>query len=508
MRTLLLALVLGLPPLVLQLAGSVDETSAPSMRLVGLASLLFVLTGLLLLFRILDELFGASVAFWTSILTLYATFLFWYVVHETAVSHAVAFFVASAVLALWWPTRCHLRPGRALCLGLLLGLGAAVRPQNGLLLLLPAASLLSEVRHKAGYAVRTGLLVLGAFGVGAVPQILAGKNAFLASLLALPQGEPFLHVGHPDPLLMLFSSRHGLLYWTPVLWGGFVGFVPLLRRDRFATLALGAPLLLMSYANACSGNDGGAGTFSNGRFDSALPLLAVGLGASLEWLREDVRRRPMRVTWATGLAFVLWNQLLIVQYRERLPADDTVSLTAIAEHNAKAVSRTLGTPLAWPANWVFARAYELPSAAYDLMAGKYLFYLPNNLGGVVAVGDGRADPALFAGEWSSPAPCGMVLCREVRGRARVMAPLEVPEELDVNVRAFGQGTLTLAVNGTEMASFPLEAEPRDLRVRVPRQNWRRALNDVSLSVGAGGAAFVERLVFEHAGEATTRSRPS
>jgi hypothetical protein len=84
-----------------------------------------------------------------------------------------------------------------------------------------------------------------------------------------------------------------------------------------------------------------------------------------------------------------------------------------------------------------------------------------------------------------------------------LAPLLAPEDLDVVVRALGRGTLSVTINGTEMASFPLADEPRDLRVRVPRQSWRVELNDLVLEVGAGDSAFVEFLAFERTGVPTT-----
>jgi hypothetical protein len=335
--------------------------------------------------------------------------------------------------------------------------------------------------------------------------MLAWKAIFGQYLLDdPPHGKDFLRLGHPYLLNTFFSSRHGLLYWTPVLWAGFLGFVFLWKRDRFAAVALSVPVLAMSYVNACSGDWWAGGSFSNRRFDSVLPLLAVGLGASLAAMLEAVRRRPLRVAWAVGLVFVLWNQLLVVQYKERkIPADDTASFPAIAGYNAKLVGRYVGTPWAWPANWVFARELDLAPARYDLAVGKYLFYRQNNLGGLVKVADGRADPALFAGEWSAPRACGDGLCREVHGRARVLAPLDVPEDLRVTVRAAGTGTLTLAVNGQDVAAFPLEGALQSLSAAVPRVHWRRELNDVSLSVSPGGSALVERLLFER----TTGPRP-
>lgn len=499
--------------LVARLAGErEDGYSRFHIRAVCLGSLVYGLAGLLLIFLLLQPVFGQRIAFWTSVLLLYATFLLWYVLYEGAMSHAVSFFAAALALFVWWEGRRDLRAGRALVLGLVLGLAATVRWQNGVLLLLPALSLLrawlARPRSETWRVIRTGALVLFAFAIGVSPQLFAWKAIFGHYLLAdPPHGKDFLRLGHPFLLNTLFSSRHGLLYWTPVLWGAFLGFVALYRRDRFTALALAAPLLVMSYVNACSGDWWAGGSFSNRRFDSALPLLAPGLGAALCALLEAVQRRPLAMTTGLGLAFVLWNQLLIVQYREKkIPADDTVSFAAVAGYNAKLVGRYVGTPLAWPANLVFAQRHDLPASRYDLLVGKYLFYRQNNLGGLVKVGDGRADPALFVGDWSAPVVCGGAVCREVLGRARVMAPLDVPEDLDLTVRAQGEGTLALSVNGRVAAAFPLEAETRGLRARVPESFWRREQNDVSLTVSAGGRALVERLLFERASGTPPRGR--
>ena len=47
--------------------------------------------------------------------------------------------------------------------------------------------------------------------------------------------------------------------------------------------------------------------------------------------------------------------------------------------------------MAWPANWIFSLRHGLPADRYDLMVGKYLFFMQNNLGGVIDVG---AEPGL------------------------------------------------------------------------------------------------------------------
>jgi hypothetical protein len=281
-----------------------------------------------------------------------------------------------------------------------------------------------------------------------------------------------------------------------VLWGGFLGYVLLFLRDRRIALALAVPLALMTWVNACSGDWWAGGSFSNRRFDSALPLLALGLALVLRALRAAVARRPGLVLVAGLVALSAWNLLFMQQYREnRMPRDDTVAFSRVTENSADVLSGLVGSPPAWPANWLFALAHGLPAQKYDLMVGKYLFYRQNNLGGVIDLGDDRADPALLGEGFSSRVRCQAAVCREVLGRARVFAPLDVPETLDVTVRALGSGSLGVAVNGQPQAELPLGPDLQDLRFRVEAPLLRRELNELVLRVSPGGTAAVDLLRF-------------
>ncbi|MBI3932565.1 MAG: hypothetical protein HY317_04060 [Acidobacteria bacterium] len=492
--------------LVARVRGAVEDGYSPlHIRAVCLASLAYGVLGLLLVYAVVRERATPAVAFWTVVLLEYATFLYWYVVHEAAMSHALSFCAAAVILWAWWPARAELSLSRGAVLGLLVGFAATVRWQNAVLLLLPAATLLPHLRARPLDAVRTGVATLAAFALGALPQMLAWKAVFGSLLLAdPPHGRDFLRLDHPYLLETFFSSRHGLLYWTPVLWGGYFGLLALLRRDRRTALALLAPLLVMSYVNACSGDWWAGGSFSNRRFDSVLPLLAVGLAASLGAVGSAARRAPAAVLVGAGAALVAWNLLFMQQYRDNLiPRDDTVSFARVTENNAALVARLTGTPLAWPANWIFAARHDLPPERYDRMVGPYLFYRQNNLGGVLDIGDDRVDPALLGEGWSPRTERDGAVCRRVVGRARLFAPLDVPESLAVTVRAAGDGTLSLAVNGVPVAALPLAPAFADLRVAVPRERWRRELNEIALAVA--GEAWVDRVVFERIGRGRTAS---
>jgi hypothetical protein len=480
-----------------RLAGDAEAGySAWHVRAVCLGSLLYVVAGLLLLDGVLRPLYPRA-ATPTLLLLLYATMLWWYVTAEPVMSHPGSFFLAALVLRLWWPQRRGLELRRCVLLGLAIGLLATVRWQGGVLLLLPAASQALGLRRAPLLTIRNGLSTLAAFVLGALPQMLAWRAIFGHYLLKdPPHGSDFLRLDHPWLLETFFSSRHGLLYWTPLLWGGFVGLLLLLRRDRATALMLLLPVAVISYVNACSGDWWAGGSFSNRRFDQALPLLAVGLAHVVAGLVEATRRRPGAALGALlGLA-VTWNGLMMAQYRlNRLPLDETVSFARVAENAAGLVQQGVGTPLAWPANWLFAARLDLDPGRFDLMSGKYLFYRQNNLGGALDLGDPRADPALVGPGWGAPRNCENVQCRAVLTRGRLFAGLDVPEPFELAVRARGRGTLRLEVNGTGVGAFVLGERLAEHRLQVPRQRFRRELNELGFVRDADGVADVDRVVF-------------
>jgi hypothetical protein len=477
--------------------GEVEEGYSDwHIRSVMLASLVYGVVGLLLLYGVLRDVAGRAAVFWTLLLLQYATFLYWYVAYEPVMSHALSFFVAAATLAAWWPRRHGLGVAWAVALGLLIGVAATVRWQNGVLLLLPAATLTRELWRRPASAIGKGLATLVAFAIAASPQLLAWKAIFGSYvLLEPPHGRDFLRLSHPYLLETFFSSRHGLLYWSPVLWAGFLGVFALLRRSVFTGLAVLVPLTVMSYVNVCSGDWWAGGSFSNRRFDSVLPFLALGLALSLEAVLRLAARRPGLVLAGLLAPALLWNALLLEQYGrpQMLPRDLTVSFATVTENNAALLAEAVGTPLAWPANWLFAWRQRLPAASFDLMVGKYLFYRQNNLGGVIAMGDPRSDPALLGEGWSARRPCGKAVCREVQGRARVFVPLDVPQPLEATLRAAGTGSLEISVNGQPLARVPLRDSLEDARLRLPAALLHRELNELALR--ASGSALVSRLVF-------------
>jgi hypothetical protein len=297
--------------------------------------------------------------------------------------------------------------------------------------------------------------------------------------------------GPGDVLDGLFSSWGGLLFWSPVLWLGFLG-IP--RAGSGPRDALG-PILLVTAVLAALTTD--AGPYRGARFAPVLPLLALGLARALYALREFARRHPL-VPVAMGIAaLVAWNFLLMGQYRDGgIPRDDTVAFPRVARNAAATVSSTIGSPPAWPANWIFAARHDVSPARYDLLAGVDLYAAGSSvdLGGVVDIGHLPTDGALLGRGWGVRHPCGAGACREILGAAELLAPIAEPRDVDVRLVASGTGTLTVTVNGVAVLAAPL-ADGEHF-VRLPRARLRRGMNAIVLTVNPGGRALVDRIEFK------------
>lgn len=468
---------------------------------------------LLLMHALLRRHFRAGTALGAVLLVWGATFLPWYMVQQPLMSHAPSTFMAALVLFLWERGRSGRTRTGWVMLGLAIGFAMGVRWQNGVLLVLPALEWLALLRARAtgrhaaepsrlrASALAAACLLAGVL-LGAWPQLAAWKVIYGAWLLPHPpHGADFLRLDRPFVLETLFSSRHGLLSWTPVFWAGYLGFLGLFRRRPQLAAALALPLVLMTYVNLCSGDWWAGGSYSNRRFDSLLPVFALGFAVALDWVRALFRRQPRLALALVGLPCVTWNLALAEQARRDLiPRDDTVAFARLVGGGWQALAEHVGSPNTWPASWLFAWRHGRPAGQYDLVAGRYLFYRQNNLGGVIEVGV-AGDEALLGAGWGRRDDEGAVGFRRVRGRATLLASLDVPEDLELRVQARAPGQplrAELRVNGRTAGWLACGTAWDEARVRVPAGFWRHEVNEVAFVAGEA-ELHVDRVTFVRVG---------
>lgn len=424
---------------------------------VGIGSLFYGFLAVLLIQSLLRRYFSTPIAFAGALLTWLATQLHWYMVYQPWMAHALGTFTVA--LFIWFWDRSRLRRGfkDAFLLGLIGGLMACVRWQNGLILFLPFFDWLYCLWRRDREVLVAGTVLLAGFFIGLAPQLIAWKIIYgHLFFFDPPHGATFVDYSRPFPIELLFSSRHGLLTWTPILWLGFLGLIPLLRKRLTTVWMMTFCLVLITYLNMSVAEWWSANSFSNRRFDGALPILAFGIAASFGILSRFVSRRPAVAAFGLLAFFPIWTLLFMEQYhRHRIPIDDVVSFSDVAGNSADILFEKIGYPFAWPANLLFARAHDTSPAKFDTVVGRYLFFIhrvPRERFEIgeddgALIGNGFGRPEHRAGRWVRV---------QRRGKARLFIPLEQDEALRVTLHLSVRPrpvVVSMKVNGQDAGRF-------------------------------------------------------
>ena len=484
-----------------------DGFSDPYLHAAALGGLILGWLGLLILDRLLRRWFSPGTAFAAAVGTVMGSFLFWYVGYQPIYTHAPSFLLATLLMERWarGPTTAR----EFAILGLLLGAAACVRWQNVILVFLPLWSLVGIALERPRLALREAGALAGTFLVGFSPQLVAWKILFGRFYFGVPLGEDYMRWSQPFLGELLFSSRHGLFSWSPILLLAVVGLLFFVRRQP----RLGIPLLMLlagfTYINASVADWWAGGSFGARRFDSALPIFALGLATGVRGTIGFIRRRPSVVLGLLLFGVVAVNLLFMEQYRKgRIAVDDTISWETAAGGILEDFFDGVGYPFSFPANWYFALRYGRPKTQYDLLVGKYLFHWHNNLGGVIDLGE--SDSPFLGNGWSSVSDWeGRP--REVRlavsQPAGVFIPTDRPETLRVIVecaapRETEPQWIEVWLNGERLGGFHPGERMGEHALLAPARWWRR-INLLEFATGEGALAepsflAVDRIRFERA----------
>ena len=205
---------------------------------IGLGTLVYGFTGLLLIIRVLQDYFRRSVAVGATIVVFSGSFLIWYLAVEASMVHGVSMFATTLFLYIWHRTRRDRSLGQWAALGAAAGLMTMVRWQNALFVVFAVVDMVRQYAtvRPMGLAgrLRTALTHHGAF-------IACGVLAFLPQMIFwaitregpfdVPTGEHQVVWLSPNMSEVLFSSNHGLFSWSPLLYLAVLGALVFVRRD-------------------------------------------------------------------------------------------------------------------------------------------------------------------------------------------------------------------------------------------------------------------------------------
>lgn len=461
----------------------------PYVRAALVSSFAVAASGLIVVHRRLRREFAQAPAFAATLLLLGGTSLFWYMVYEPAMTHAVSFGVVALFVAA--AANCDPRaasPRQMRLVGVFLGLAFITRPQEAVFVLLPAIYVLAlsapwtTRRQVAGRYAWYGLAGFAPF---LLLQLLHSYVLFSREDLALVGQEGFLSPFRSRWSETLWSSWHGFLSWTPVAYVALVGTIAYAKLSGRWALAAVLIVFAMAWINGSTPDLGSGWSFGGRRFVSCLVLLAPGLAL----IATGMIRRPMWSIALLAAGALSWNYLLMLQYRDGLlPKNAAVSFTEVIRQQGVVHTRPpYFYPFAFPANAWFAWRHGLPIDRYDLLGVEPLY------AGIDLALEGHAGRFLLDG-WGLPTGEHAGSAWWIDGSpATLTLPLKLPDDRAVRVQIRARSrlvtpvvraTLALHVNGREVGRFTADAEqPSVASISTPREVWIDGFNKIALISG-------------------------
>jgi len=239
--------------------------------------------------------------------------LLFYMYVAPPMSHACSAFAVALFVVVWLHVRRAWTPGGVIALGLCAGLMAMVREQDVFFAVGPALDfLLTGTRGRAfSRSAFAALAGCAAFGLAMLPQLLAYQrlNGMMRpSRLVLRK----MTWTAPHGLEVLFSPRHGFVFWTPVAVLAIAGLVWLAARSNgerrlVAVLAL-LMIAIQVYVGGSVESWTVAGAFGQRRFVALTVLLGIGLAA----LGEAVRGTAWRPALSIAILLCVWWNLALI----------------------------------------------------------------------------------------------------------------------------------------------------------------------------------------------------
>jgi hypothetical protein len=463
-----------------------DGDGAPYRNAVALAGLIYGWLGLVFLYRSASPRAGRGPALLATLGVAFGTFLYWYLAYAPTMAHALAFAAAAAAVQVWLSP---LPPGprRAALLGAACGVAALAKWSSVLLLILPLVELgprLLRRESRAPAARELGIVLAAALAVF-IPQLIVWKLLY-GSFLTIPQGAGFVS-GLPQLSGVLFSPRHGLLSWSPILYLALPGLALLARREPLRAAAALALFAALTRVNAGVGDWWGGSAFGARRFDVTLPLFGLGLALALALAARLAQARPLLFPAALLAGAVAWNLLLAEQYRGgRWEYDAAVPFEEMGHGAVSLVDRALGSPFSLPGSlWTWWRTGRAP-ADYEAL------YMDRRHGRwTLRMGEGER---LFLEDgWSAPGRCGEEPCRSILGdSAGLLVPLHraIDSRFGLRLRA-GSGQpqeprLRVIVNQRPVGSVAATEAWGDAVLEVPAALLRPGRNLIRLRLLDGG----------------------
>jgi len=276
--------------------------------------------GLWLMLRVVSQLFDRQAAALALYVMAACSMLGYYWFILPPLSHTSSLLMSGIILTLFLAAveKPAKHWGKFFLLGVAIGYNGTVRLQDVGFVWFGAIAAWIAIRSEIPVRSKLGRIVcLGAGGlIGFFPQMLLWK--WKDGVWFVAQYSDYAYFSWTDPELfeVLFSLRHGLFSWHPMMLLAAAGFVVYAikagKTQAPLTAALALTFLALWYVSASFSIWWFGSSFGSRPFLSVTPLFLVGLSWILQFIRT---RRRMRIAfWIVAALAALWNALLAIAF--------------------------------------------------------------------------------------------------------------------------------------------------------------------------------------------------
>lgn len=296
-----------------------DGFSPPYQFMISLGSVLIAILGLFLLIVLLRRHFSDRVSAIVILLIALGTNYLDYTAINGAMTHNYLFTLYAALLLLTDGFYRKQSFGKALGIGLVLGMMALIRPTEILAILLILAwglgvpdrtNIIARYHLLAENWKKVLLAIIACAFVGFI-QLSYWKYVSGDWLVYSYQDQGFSWL-RPHIMNGLFHYRHGWLIYTPLMFFALLGFYPLYKYSRQHFAIVLAYLLLFIYIAFAWDIWWYGGSLGQRTMVQIYPLLAFPLAAFVQWISGRARVWKI-LSWTTIAIFVYFNLWLTYQ---------------------------------------------------------------------------------------------------------------------------------------------------------------------------------------------------
>ena len=330
--------------------------STPYILAMAVATAIYGFLGMIFSYSLSRKYVERHWAFLSTVAIWGASSLPVYMYFNPAWSHAHSAFAVALFLWYWDRTRDRRTFLQWNLLGFLAGLMLDVYFPNGVFLLLPLIESIfaywSSLRAKDFSSVGPIFTANLSFTVAAIlaflPTLITHSIIFgglfrFGAYTAVPWDW-----SAPNWRLVLFSSEHGVLSWTPILALALLGLFFPPRAARPLTLYLAVGAAAFYYIISSYPYWQGMASFGNRFFISLTPIFIFGLALLLQRFAQLFRSslRAIAAVVALIFFFIAWNACFIFQWGSHLiPARGPISFSEMARNQFIVVPRQLSADL-------------------------------------------------------------------------------------------------------------------------------------------------------------------